>query len=85
MWCKTKQREGSRPVDPRVSSHHDRLNLLDARRNSGEINDHHPEEIRDTEFGLPSSNMKGAFGNEGALRFYLGRGWPDAGFFLQER
>src|SRR6266480_6701905 len=23
MRCKTKQREGSRPVDPRVSSHHD--------------------------------------------------------------
>jgi hypothetical protein len=23
-----------------------------------------------TEFGLPPSNMKGAFGNEGALRFF---------------
>src|SRR5260370_32545096 len=25
MRCKTKQRESSRPVDPRVSSHHDQL------------------------------------------------------------
>src|SRR6266481_6337586 len=29
--------------------------------------------------------MKGAFGNEGALRFYLGCGWPDAGFLSQQR
>jgi hypothetical protein len=36
-----------------------------------EINDHRPGEIRGTEFGLPPSNMKGAFGNEGALLFYL--------------
>src|SRR5882724_5500313 len=41
--------------------------------------------IAPTEFGLPPSNMKGAFGNEGALRFYLGCGWPDAGFLSQQR
>ncbi len=51
------------------------VSLLDARRNSGEINDHRPEEIRDTEFGLPPSNMKGAFGNEGALRFVNSSVW----------
>jgi hypothetical protein len=38
-----------------------------------EINDHRPEEIRETEFGLPPSNMKGAFGNEGALPFFVVR------------
>jgi protein-S-isoprenylcysteine O-methyltransferase Ste14 len=40
-------------------------------RESGiEINDHRSEEIWRTEFGLPPSNMRGAFGNEGALRFF---------------
>jgi len=40
----------------------------------GEINDHRPASLLakscGTEFGLPPSNMKGAFGNEGALRFF---------------
>jgi hypothetical protein len=51
-----------------------------------EINDHRPAPVfpknsradwsspeklgLETEFGLPPSNMKGAFGNEGALRFF---------------
>jgi hypothetical protein len=36
------------------------------RRNPSEINDRRPEEIRETEFGLPPSNYEGRFGN-GAL------------------
>src|SRR5205814_8722060 len=31
------------------------------RRNPGEINDHRPEEIRETEFGLPPSKYEGRF------------------------
>jgi hypothetical protein len=34
------------------------------------MNDHPAREITLTEFGLPPSNMEGAFGNEGALRFW---------------
>jgi hypothetical protein len=30
------------------------------------------DENQSTEFGLPPSNMKGAFGNEGALLFFSG-------------
>jgi hypothetical protein len=30
-------------------------------------------------------NMKGAFGNEGALRFLLGYRWTEAGFLAQKR
>ena len=36
-----------------------------------EINDHPRREIDRTEFGLPPSIMKGAFGNEGALLFFV--------------
>ena len=43
MRCKTKQREGSRPADPRVSSHHDACrrvgHLVPSKSELGEIND----------------------------------------------
>jgi hypothetical protein len=55
-----------------VAAVYDRREWLPGiRRNPGEINDHPvPERFRGwTEFGLPPSNMKGAFGNGGALRF----------------
>jgi hypothetical protein len=34
------------------------------------IAQHFAGKVLGTEFGLPPSNMKGAFGNEGALRFF---------------
>ena len=81
MWCKTEQRQDSRSFDPRVSSHYDpaKAGSGGSSRTAGwaEINDHHgpapagPDRIR-----LIAIEMKGAFGNEGALpllfRCYLG-------------
>ena len=65
MRCKTKQRKGSRPkFDPRVSSHHV-PRLRDGHSSClggmGGINDHRPEEIRETEFGLSPSKYEGRF------------------------
>ncbi len=54
-----------------------RESALGAWTNPGEINDHRPACLLakscGTEFGLPPSNMKGAFGNEGVLRFFDSR------------
>jgi hypothetical protein len=81
MRCKTKQRKGSRPdKDPRVSSHHI-PQLRDGRSShycgTGEINDHPPSTLlakcwADRIRLIAIENMKGAFGNEGALRFSRG-------------
>ena len=69
MRCKTKQREGSRPDKilgyRRITANE---NSPGFRRNLGEINDHPwlrnwPDRIR----LIAIENMKGAFGNEGAL------------------
>ena len=61
--------------DPRVSSHHGPATVgSGSRRNPGEINDHPGREIgRDRIRLIAINNMKGAFGNEGALRFYCPR------------
>jgi hypothetical protein len=48
----------------RITRH---ASVAGARREPDEINDHRPGEIRGTEFGLSSSQTKGAFGTEGAL------------------
>src|SRR5947209_5400839 len=90
MRCKTKQREGSRPVDPRVSSHHD------ARKRVGrsalqkseldEINDRRGLEISRQNSAYRHQNNEGRFRKRRRPSLSLsGRGWPDAGFFSQER
>ena len=76
MRCKTKQRKGSRPDPPRRLSGsilgYRRITVLSRRSmtaeaSSGvpqrrdEINDHPPEEIRETEFGLLPSKYEGRF------------------------
>src|SRR5216110_1129737 len=62
MRCKTKQREDSRSAIilgyRRITTNE---NSPGIRRNPGEINDHRPEEIRETEFGLPPSKYEGRF------------------------
>ena len=76
MRCKTEQRKGSRSAKSSgivasrwaVTVVYDPENgSAGVRRKPGEINDHRPGAIWDTEFGLSPSQMKGAFGNEGAL------------------
>ena len=60
--------EGGQPVrfNPRVSSHHEARKRLGRSRASGiEINDHRPEEIRETEFGLPPSKYEGRLRKRG--------------------
>jgi hypothetical protein len=82
MRCKTKQRKGSRSAlssgivasrgcgdgeNRRCGSgHSSRVS------GTGEMNDRRGSEFSQgrTEFGLSPSNMKGAFGNEGALRIF---------------
>jgi hypothetical protein len=45
-----------------------------SRRNPGEINDHPREQSRRQNSAYRHRNMKGAFGNEGALRFLISGG-----------
>jgi hypothetical protein len=45
-----------------------------SRRNLGEINDHPREQSRRQNSAYRHRNMKGAFGNEGALRFLISGG-----------
>ena len=68
MRCKTEQREGSRSVDPRVSSHHGSAPQRESggSRKRAEINDH-PLERSSDRIRLIAIKMKGVFGNEDAL------------------
>jgi hypothetical protein len=71
MRCKTKQRKGSRPV--RILGYRRTManeNSPGSRRNPGEMNDHPREQSRRQNSAYRHRNMKGAFGNEGALRLY---------------
>ena len=61
---------GYRRTTVAVAAVYDRREWLPGiRRNPGERNDHPVRHGGWTEFGLSPSNMKGAFGNGGALRF----------------
>ena len=72
MRCKTKQRKGSRP-DRILGYRRTTANESSqgARRNLSEMNDH-PSRVCGTDRIrlIAIETMKGAFGNEGALRFY---------------
>src|SRR5437867_6639507 len=72
MRCKTKQRKGSRPDKilgyRRITANE---NSPGSRRNPGEINDHPREQSRRQNSAYRHRNMKGAFENEGALRFLI--------------
>ena len=72
MRCKTKQRKGSQPVNPRVSSHHGPVTAGSGIRlacGTDEMNDHQVAAATDRIRLIAIETMKGAFGNEGALRF----------------
>ena len=72
MRCKTNRGRTAGPVlipgYRRITS---RVCGTGVRREPGEINDHPFAARRATEFGLSPSQMKGAFGNEGALPLLL--------------
>jgi len=74
MRCKTKQRKGSRPdliLGYRRTTTNE--NSPGIRRNPDEMNDHQREQSRDTIRLIAIETMKGAFGDEGALHFFVYR------------
>ncbi len=67
MRCKTKQREGSRSVFSRVSSHYAAASAaVGGSRKRAEINDHPVASAAD-KIRLIAIETEGAFGNERAL------------------
>jgi hypothetical protein len=72
MRCKTNRGRTAGPFTiPGYRRITGRASVAGVRRKLDEINDHRSGEIRGTEFGLLPSQMKGAFGDEGALPFSL--------------